>query len=73
MVDKIKDLKTKTDEQLEEEIVSLRKEGLNLRFQQASGQLTNTNRRRQVKREVAKIKTLLTERENAAKKSDKNA
>ncbi len=73
MVDKIKELKTKTDEQLEEEIVVLKKEGLNLRFQQASGQLTNTNRRRQVRREIAKIKTLLTERKNSAQKSDKKA
>lgn len=73
MVEKIKDLRAKTDEQLEEEIVTLKKEGLNLRFQQASGQLTNTDRRRQVKRAVAKIKTLLTERKNAAQKSDKKA
>ncbi len=59
---KVKDLRTKTDEELNQLIQDLRKESFNLRFSQATGQLTNTNRRRQVRREIATIKTLQTER-----------
>lgn len=59
---KIKDLRAKTDAELKDLIQELRKESLNLRFSQATGQLANTNRRRQVRREIAKIKTLQTER-----------
>ena len=64
---KIKDLRAKTDDELNEQIVALKKESMNLRFQQTSGQLTNTARMRQVKREVAQIKTLLTERKTVSK------
>lgn len=64
---KIKDLRAKTDDELNEQIISLKKESMNLRFQQTSGQLTNTARMRQVKREVAQIKTLLTERKTGSK------
>ena len=64
---KIKDLRAKTDDELNEQIVALKKESMNLRFQQTSGQLTNTARMRQVKREVAQIKTLLTERKTGSK------
>ncbi|MBO4520642.1 MAG: 50S ribosomal protein L29 [Alphaproteobacteria bacterium] len=64
---KIKDLRAKTDDELNEQIIALKKESMNLRFQQTSGQLTNTARMRQVKREVAQIKTLLTERETVSK------
>ena len=59
---KIKDLRAKTDDELNEQIIALKKESMNLRFQQTSGQLTNTARMRQVKREVAQIKTLWSER-----------
>ena len=65
MADKIKDIRVKTEDQLESDIVSLKKEALNLRFQQASGQLKNTSRRRQIRREVARIKTILAERKSA--------
>lgn len=64
---KIKDLRAKTDDELNEQIVALKKESMNLRFQQTSGQLTNTARMGQVKREVAQIKTLLTERKTGSK------
>ena len=64
---KIKDLRAKTDDELNEQIISLKKENMNLRFQQTSGQLTNTARMRQVKREVAQIKTLLSERKTGSK------
>jgi large subunit ribosomal protein L29 len=62
MVKKIDEIRAKSDDALKEQIVTLKREGLNLRFQQASGELTNTNRRRVVKREVAMIKTVLSER-----------
>lgn len=64
---KIKDLRAKTDDELNEQVIALKKESMNLRFQQTSGQLTNTARMRQVKREVAQIKTLLTERKTGSK------
>ena len=64
---KIKDLRAKTDDELNEQIIALKKESMNLRFQQTSGQLANTARMRQVKREVAQIKTVLTERKTGSK------
>ena len=64
---KIKDLRAKTDDELNEQIIALKKESMNLRFQQTSGQLTNTARMRQVKLEVAQIKTLLSERKTGSK------
>ena len=64
---KIKDLRAKTDDELNDQIIALKKESMNLRFQQTSGQLTNTARMRQVKREVAQIKTLLSERKTGSK------
>lgn len=56
------DIRTKTDDQLKDALVALKKEQFNLRFQQASGQLENTARVRHVRREVARIKTVLAER-----------
>ncbi len=64
---KIKDLRAKTDDELNEQIIALKKESMNLRFQQTSGQLTNTARMRQVKCEVAQIKTILSERKTGSK------
>jgi large subunit ribosomal protein L29 len=60
------DLKTKTADQLSEQLVELKKEQFNLRFQRASGQLENTARVRQVRREIATIKTILGDRNRAA-------
>ena len=62
------DLRTKSDDQLKDELLSLRKEAFNLRFQQASGQLENTARVRQVRRDIARVKTLLHGRVQAEKK-----
>ena len=59
---KVKDLRAKSDSELTEMASDLRKESFNLRFSQATGQLANTARRRQVRREIATIKTLQTER-----------
>lgn len=60
------ELRSKTSDQLSERLVELKKEQFNLRFQRASGQLENTARVRQVRREIATIRTLLGERNRAA-------
>ena len=57
---KTDDLKTKSEEELKVELESLKKEAFNLRFQQATGQLENTARVRQVRRSVARVKTMLS-------------
>ena len=63
---KAADLRTKSDDELKEQLSLLKKEALNLRFQAASGQLESTSRARQVRRDVARIKTLLHERRAAS-------
>ncbi|MEJ2119436.1 MAG: 50S ribosomal protein L29 [Alphaproteobacteria bacterium] len=62
---KAADLKTKTPDELTDQLGDLEKEAFNLRFQQASGQLENTARVRQVRRDIARIKTLLSARAGA--------
>jgi large subunit ribosomal protein L29 len=56
------DWRQKTVDELRDSLHQLRKEAFNLRFQAASGQLENTARRRQVRRDIARIKTILNER-----------
>ena len=56
------ELRDKTPDQLREELSNLKKETFNLRFQQATGQLENTARMRSVKRDVARVKTVLTQK-----------
>lgn len=56
------ELKAKTPDQLRDELVSLKKEAFNLRFQQATGQLENTARMRAVRRDVARVKTVLNQK-----------
>lgn len=60
------ELRDKTPDQLREELASLKKEAFNLRFQQATGQLENTARMRGVKRDVARVKTVLNEKAASA-------
>jgi len=62
---KAADLKHKSDDELKDELTSLRKEAFNLRFQSATGQLENTARVRQVRRDIARIKTILGARGGA--------
>ena len=59
------DLRARTEDELTEEVETLGKEIFNLRFQRASGQLENTARVRQVRRDIARIKTILAERRRA--------
>jgi large subunit ribosomal protein L29 len=60
------DLRTRSEDELSEQVENLGKEIFNLRFQRASGQLDNTARVRQVRREIARIKTILGERRRPA-------
>jgi large subunit ribosomal protein L29 len=59
---KASDLRPRTNDQLKEELGNLRKEAFNLRFQKSSGQLQKTARERQVRRDIARIKTVLGEK-----------
>ncbi|MGE0259146.1 MAG: 50S ribosomal protein L29 [Alphaproteobacteria bacterium] len=63
---KASDLRTRSDDELSEQADNLGKEMFNLRFQRASGQLENTARVRQARREIARIKTILGERRRQA-------
>jgi large subunit ribosomal protein L29 len=63
---KADELRTKTPDQLRDNLVALKKEAFNLRFQQATNQLENTARMRAVKRDVARIKTVLNQKAAAA-------
>ncbi|MCF7748776.1 50S ribosomal protein L29 [Sulfitobacter sp. M39] len=57
-----KELHDKTPDQLRDELVNLKKESFNLRFQQATGQLENSARLKTVKRDVARVKTVLNQK-----------
>ena len=59
---KASELMDKTPDQLRDDLVQLKKEAFNLRFQQASGQLENTARLRQVRRNVARVNTALNQK-----------
>ena len=60
------DIRHKSEDQLKDELIGLRKEAFNLRFQRATGQLENTARVGQVRRDIARIKTILTEKRKAS-------
>ena len=60
------ELRDKTPDQLKEQLADLKKESFNLRFQQATGALENTARVRQVRRDAARVKTILNEKAAAA-------
>ena len=58
-----------TPDQLDEQLVKLKKEQFNLRFQRASGQLENTSRVREVRRDIARIKTVQVQKRNGQDKA----
>ena len=68
---KAADVRMKTDKELEDRVLELRKEQFNLRFQKATGQLANTARVTAVRKEIAKIKTVIGERQRKAAGSAK--
>ena len=57
---KAAELNTKTPDELTDQLAGLKKEQFNLRFQKATGQLENTARVRQVRRDIARIQTVIT-------------
>jgi len=61
-----KELRDKTPDQLRDQLVGLKKEAFTLRFQQATNQMENTARMRTVRRDVARVKTILNEKAAAA-------
>jgi large subunit ribosomal protein L29 len=62
------DIRTKTPDELSAMLIDLRKEQFNLRFQRATGQQENTSRVKLVRRDIARVKTILAERTRAAAK-----
>jgi len=59
------DIRAKTADELNDQLLALKKEQFNLRFQKASGQLENTARVRQVRKDIARIKTIMGERSSS--------
>jgi large subunit ribosomal protein L29 len=66
---KIVDIRTKTEDELGGLLLDLRKEQFNLRFQRATGQLEATGRIKAVRRDIARVKTVLVERTRSAAKA----
>ena len=62
----VEDLKAKSAAELNEELVAAKKELLNLRFQNATNQLDNTSRIKEVRRNIARIQTVITEKSKLA-------
>ena len=70
-MEKFNTIKAKSLEELKTQEQALHKEAMNLRFQQAQGALKNTARRRQIRREVARIKTAVAQKATAKNKESK--
>ena len=66
---KAEDVRAMTVDQLDDEVLKLKKEQFNLRFQRATGQLENTSRVRSVRRDIARIKTIARQKRAAQPKS----
>lgn len=64
------DLRDKTPDQLKDELANLKKEAFNLRFQQATGSMESTARMRSVRRDVARVMTILNEKAADAAKAE---
>ena len=65
--DRLSDIKTMSEDQLDQEVLNLKKEQFNLRFQRATGQLENTSRVRVVRRDIARVKTIAAQKRAAQK------
>jgi large subunit ribosomal protein L29 len=63
---KAADIRVMTVDQIDDELLKLKKEQFNLRFQRASGQLENTSRVREVRRDIARLKTVQVQKRNGA-------
>lgn len=64
---KAADIRTMTTDQIDDEVLKLKKEQFNLRFQRATGQLENTARVREVRRDIARLKTIAQHKRAGAK------
>jgi large subunit ribosomal protein L29 len=64
---KVIDIRTMTIDQIDDEVLKLKKEQFNLRFQRATGQLENTTRVREVRRDIARLKTIAQQKRAGAK------
>jgi large subunit ribosomal protein L29 len=69
MAMKAGDLRSMTVDQLDDETLKLKKEQFNLRFQRATGQLENTSRVREVRRDIARVKTIAHRKRQAETKA----
>ena len=69
MANKAVDVRARTPDELNTMLLDLRKEQFNLRFQRAAGQQEGVGRVRQVRREIARVKTIMAEKERSAVKS----
>ena len=65
---KAEDARAMTPDQLSDELMKLKKEQFNLRFQRATGQLENTGRVREVRRDIARVKTIAAQKRASEKK-----
>jgi len=65
----VKDYKDKTEAELKAELLNLRKEQFNLRMQQAAGQMSQHHQFRNVRKDIARLKTVMTEKTMAGKAS----
>jgi len=61
----IEDIRNMSADELNDSLLGLKKEAFNLRFQQTNGQLENTSRMRVVRRNIARVRTVLREQQNA--------
>jgi large subunit ribosomal protein L29 len=64
---KVEDIRAMTPDQMEDAVLDLKKERFNLRFQRATGQLENTSRMREARRDIARIKTIAAEKRAKSK------
>ncbi|MBX2856489.1 MAG: 50S ribosomal protein L29 [Rhodobacteraceae bacterium] len=64
------ELRDKTPDQLRQTLIDLKKEQFNMRFRAATGEMENTSQFRNVRRDVARVKTILTEKVQAAASGD---
>jgi large subunit ribosomal protein L29 len=65
---KVEDIRRMTADQMDDEVLKLKKERFNLRFQRATGQLENTSRMREARRDIARIKTVARQKRQAESK-----
>ena len=66
---KVEDIRRMTADQMDDEILKLKKERFNLRFQRATGQLENTARLRETRRDIARLKTIAKQKRSATSKT----